>query len=67
MCKQRFMKKTGSETSPLDAAGLDVPLSAGWVAAELPGDWVAVLSDGISWLDVGVSSTGQIMNHLFPV
>lgn len=51
--------------SPLD--GLAVPVSAGWVAAELPGDCVVVPSDGVSWLDVGVSSTGQIMNHLFPV
>lgn len=44
-----------------------MPLSAGWVAAELQGDCVVVPSDGVSWLDVGVSSTGQIMNHLFPV
>ena len=52
--------------SPLE--GLAVPLqSAGWVVVELPGDCVAVPSDGVSWLEVGVSSTGQIMNHLFPV
>lgn len=42
-------------------------LSAGWVAAELQGDCIVVASDGVSWLDVGVSSTGQIMNHLLPV
>lgn len=35
--------------------------------AELPRDCVAVPSVGVSWLDVGVSSTGQMMNHLFPV
>lgn len=53
--------------SPLEAEGLAVPLSAGWVLVELPGDCVVVPSDGVSWLDVGVSSTGQIMNQRFPV
>lgn len=42
-------------------------LSAGCVAAELQGDCMVVASDGVSWLDVGVSSTGQMMNHLLPV
>lgn len=42
-------------------------LSAGWVAAELQGDSIVVASEGVSWLDVGVSSTGQMMNHLLPV
>ena len=51
--------------SPLAVAGPGGPPSAGWVAAELPG--VVVASEGVSWLDVGVSSTGQIINQRLPV
>ena len=65
MSTELLSQSGGGSRSPLAVGGPGGPPSAGWVAAELPG--VVVASEGVSWLDVGVSSTGQIINQRFPV